>query len=246
MAVRIDEMGFGGLRIVQDTEQFCYGIDAVLLADFASRKGKGRRPHGRIVELGTNNGAVLLILSRLTDASLTGVEVQAPACSAARRSIELNGLESRMNVINCDVIDIINGSADIGSGCDAVVMNPPYTARGRGIVNRYDALTIARHETTADLEDFIKCAAYILNKGGTLYTIHRPERIVDISEYSRKYSLEPKVIRMVRPRAGDMPNLMLVECRKDAGRELRFMEPLTVYGNDGNYTEDILKIYRRK
>ena len=239
MAERLDEIGFGGLKLIQETDHFCYGIDAVLLADAAAA---GR--HKRYIDLGTNNGVIPVILAGLTDApDIKGVELQAAPAALAARNVSMNGFDDRVEIINSDILDI---AKHLPAGCcDAVTCNPPYTAQGTGIINEGDALTAARHETTASLEDFIKCAAYLLSDRGALYMIHRPSRIIDIACACRANRLEPKFLRFISPRKGEKPNLMLVTCRKNAGRELKLQEPLAVYGDDGGYTDEIMKIYRR-
>ena len=239
MAERLDEIGFGGLKLVQDTEHFCYGIDAVLLADAAAA---GR--HKTYIDLGTNNGVIPVILAGLTDAAdIKGVEMQERPASLAARNALMNGYEDRIEIINSDILDIAKHLPQ--ACCDAVTCNPPYTAQGAGIINDANALTAARHETTASLDDFIKCAAYLLADRGALYMIHRPARIIDIACACRANRLEPKSLRFISPRKGEKPNLMLITCRKNAGRELIHEGPLAVYGEDGNYTDEIMKIYRR-
>ena len=162
MAERLDEIGFGGLKLVQDTEHFCYGIDAVLLADAAAA---GR--HKTYIDLGTNNGVIPVILAGLTDAAdIKGVEMQERPASLAARNALMNGYEDRIEIINSDILDIAKHLPQ--ACCDAVTCNPPYTAQGAGIINDANALTAARHETTASLDDFIKCAAYLLADRGAL------------------------------------------------------------------------------
>lgn len=239
MSERVDEIGFGGLKLIQDTDMFCYGIDAVLLASFASRSS-----HKNVADLGTNNGVIPLIMSSLGNAErLTGVEMQVRACDLARRNIKMNGLSHRIFVRNTDIMDLPRHFC--GASFDCVVTNPPYMAAGTGVVNAEDPLKAARHETTARLSDFIEKAAWLLTDRGYFYMIHRPGRIVDISVLCRQNRLEPKYIQMISPRIGEKPNLMLLECRKNGGRELKFLDPLYVYEEDGSYSEEILKIYRR-
>ena len=240
MAERIDDIGFGGYRLIQDTDTFCYGIDAVLLADFASRNR-----HKKIADLGTNNAVIPIILSSISRAEkIVGIEKQEVPFHVAERNVEMNGLSDKIEIIHTDILDI-EKHFPRGS-FDAVVSNPPYQAKGTGVINEADMVTVARHETSADLEAFIKCASYLLADRGAFYMIHRPARVVDISWYCRKYNLEPKYMQFISPKEGAKPNLLLVECRKNAGRELKLMDPLCVYGPDGQYTDDILKIYRRK
>ena len=239
MAEKTDEIGFGGLTLIQDDRMFCYGIDAVLLASFASRTA-----HRKVADLGTNNGVIPLIMSSLGGAeSFCGVEMQERACSLAQRNAERNGLAERIRIVHADVTSL---SEIFRAGSfDCVVTNPPYMAAGTGIINAEDALTAARHETTARLSDFIGQASYLLQDRGYFYMIHRPSRIVDIAVLCRQNALEPKYIQMISPHIGEKPNLMLIECRKNGGRELKFLDPLYVYEKEGIYSEEILKIYGR-
>ncbi len=240
MAERIDEIGFDGLKLIQDTEMFCYGVDAVLLAAFASR-----RHHESIVDLGTNNGVIPLMMSSMGNAPrIVGIEVQERACRLAERSVELNGLSGRIKIVNSDIM-ALDGLFSAGS-FSCVVTNPPYMASGRGIENAKNLLTAARHETTASLSDFIEKAAWLLADRGYFYMIHRPSRIVDISVLCRQNRLEPKFLQLISPRKGEKPNLMLIECRKNAGRELKLLEPLWVYADNGGYSDEILRIYGRQ
>lgn len=239
MSERMDDIGFGGLRLIQDTEDFCYGIDAVLAADFAARNR-----HEKIIDLGTNNGVIPLILSRISSAEyIAGVEKRRRGFELAVRNAELNGFQGRLDFKHCDILNIAEYYKK--GSFDAAVANPPYFPKSSGIVNDREGLAAARHETTASLEDFVKCAAYLLNDKGAFYMIHRPSRIVDIAWHCRNNGLEPKYLRFVSPKEGVKPNLLLVECRKNGGRELKLMDPLIVYDSQGNYTREVLEIYRR-
>ncbi len=239
MAERLDDTGFGGIRILQDPGYFCYGIDAVLLASFAS----GGR-YRTAVDLGTNNGIIPLILSQIgPDAHFTGIELQPKAADLAVRNVENNQLTSRIDILCCDVLEAPDRLA--GTRFDAVLMNPPYFPAGAGQINEAPEKAAARHETTASLHDFVQCASRLAAERGVLYLIHRPSRLPDLFEECRRAGFEPKRIQFVRPREGRPPNLVLLECRRPAGKELRYEPTLTVYRPDGTYTEEILRIYGR-
>ncbi len=238
MARRTDEIGFGGLRLIQDTDYFCYGTDAVLLADFAS-SGKFRTA----ADLGTNNGIIPLLLSELTAAEkITGIELQTEAAALASENVAANGLLDRINIVNADVLDV---SKILPKGSfEAVTANPPYFQAGGGLLTGDPIKRAARHEITAALADFVECASYLLAPGGAFYLIHRPQRLADIFTLCTGVNLEPKRMRMIVPHAGDSPNLVLLEFRKNGGRELKVMPELAVYSRDGGYTDEVRKIYR--
>ena len=198
-----------------------------------------------VIEKGTNNGVIPILMSYMGGAEhITGAEMQERACRLAERNIEINGLKDRISICHTDILDI---TAHFSPGSfDCVVTNPPYTAAGTGVINGQDSLTAARHETTASLSDFIEKAAWLLSDRGYFYMIHRPARIVDICEACRRYHLEPKYLQFISPKPGTKPNLMLIECRKNGGRELKLLDPLHVYGVEGGYSDEIRRIYGRK
>ena len=153
----IEEIGFGGLRLLQSEDGFRFGIDAVLLADFAAEKAPKART---IFDLGTGNGACAFILSHKTDAgSITGIDLQAKAIELAGRSCRLNGLEDRLSFLRCDVAEIRDALAGCRGTADAVVTNPPYVARNAGLAGSGDSRFLSRQETTAGFEDFAAATA---------------------------------------------------------------------------------------
>lgn len=234
---RIDDLQLDGLKIIQNPESFCFGIDAVLLSDFAKvRDGES------VVELGTGTGIIPILLSAKTEASkISAFEVQESMADMARRSVAMNGLEDRINIIH----DNLNhyGKYFEKSTVDVVVTNPPYMAGTRGIQNEEDLKRISRHEVLCSLEDVIRVSAAMLKPGGSFYMVHRPMRLVDIVSLMRQYKLEPKEIRLVQPSVYKKPNIMLIKGVRGGRPELKFHDPLIVYQEDGDYTQEIYQIY---
>ena len=149
-------------------------------------------------------------------------------------------LEDRVEIINAD-IKTIDKELEV-HGYHVATSNPPYMHMD-GIKNPNDKKAISRHEIMCNLEDVIRAASRLVMPRGKFFMIHRPTRLVDIIELGRKYRLEPKVVQFIHPKVGKAPNLMLVEFTKDGRPELKILDPLYVYGDDGNYTEEIRKIY---
>ena len=239
----IEDIGFGGLKLVQSEEGFRFGIDAVLLADFASGFCAGAE---HVVDLGTGNGVIPLIMShRMRGCCFTGIDLQAKAIELARRSCSLNGLEDRIRFLECDVADLAGQMPQLRGSADAVVSNPPYVAKGAGIINTEDSKFLSRQESTAGIAEFAAAAAFLLKERGHFILVHRPSRLVDIFCSCRKYALEPKDIQFVSPRRDTKPNIVLVHCTKGGGRELDYREHLFVYSEDGNYSPEIMEIYEK-
>lgn len=237
---RVDRIGFGEYQLIQDATQFCYGIDAVLLADFA-RACKG----DHIADLGTGSGVIPFILHHKSQAArIVGIEKLPEAYDLAVRNGQMNGLDGIVEWLLCDVKDIEHHL--LPGSFHGVVSNPPYVEKGGGPASPSAFMEMARHETTATLEDFVRAAAYLLCPLGTFSLVHRPSRLVDILSCCRANHLEPKRLRLVAPKPGAPPNIVLVQCVKNGGKELLIEPMLYVRDAQGFYTEEIDRIYERK
>lgn len=241
---RIDVTGFGTVRVIQDPDEFCYGVDAVILADIAARRAKPIRQDSRIMDLGTGSGIIPLILSHKTAAGhIYGVEVQRDSWDRAVRSAELNELTDRLEFINCDVNDILSVRPDLKMSFDVITCNPPYTPLSGGMKPESTAKMIARHETTAGIDDFIRVTSELLKDHGELFLVHRPSRMVDIFVSARKHKMEPKAARLVVPRDGEEPNIVLIHMIKNGGADLNILPPLAVHDLEGGFTSELKEAY---
>jgi tRNA1Val (adenine37-N6)-methyltransferase len=196
------------------------------------------------VDLGTGSGVIPLILYHKSQASrIIGVEKQPAAYDLAVRNGHLNGLADTVEWILCDVTEI---EKHLPYGAfSMVVSNPPYVEKGGGPTSRSDLMEAARHETTAGLADFVRAAAYLLSPLGSFCLVHRPSRLVDILCCCRTHHLEPKRLRFVAPRPGESPNIVLIQCVKNGGKELIIEPTLHIRNAQGAYTEEIDRIYER-
>jgi tRNA1Val (adenine37-N6)-methyltransferase len=232
---RIDLVPGSSLKIIQNKEKFSYGTDAIFLSHFA-------KPKGVVVDLGTGTGIIPLRLCEKDKVDIIyGIEIQEEVADMARRSIELNGLEDKIKILNMDLKDL---PTKFGKNTiDTIVTNPPYMKAGGALINPEENFALSRHEIACNLEDIIGVSEYLLKPLGKFYMVHRPDRLVDIIYTLRKYKIEPKYIRFVQPKINKKPNLILIEGVKDGKPDLKFYDPLIVYNEDGYYTEEIYKIY---
>lgn len=234
---RIDDLGCNDLKIIQNKDWFCFGMDAVLLANYCDIKN-----NSTVVDLGTGTGIIPILLSGKTKAKkIYGIEIQEEVAEMASRSIELNNLGDRIEIKN---IDLKQATTVLGKNkFDVVTSNPPYMSADSGLKNKADNKTISRHETKCSLRDVVEVASELLTHNGRFFLVHRPNRIVDIFTLLREYKLEPKTIRFVHPQAKKSPNLVLIKSVKASKPDLKFEDPLYVYREDGSYTDELLKIY---
>ena len=239
---RIDDLEFNNLKIIQNKKGFCYGIDSVLIADFAKEIKKDARG----VDLGTGTGIISILLAAKTNLSkIIGIEIQKEVADMARRSVELNNLQNKIEILNLNIKNIISCQEIERESFDFVVTNPPYKKLETGKINENEYKYISRHEVTANLEDFLKVSKYLLKDKGSFYMVHRPDRLVDIIELMRKYKIEPKKIRFVLSSIDKEPTLVLIKGIKNANPFLKIEKPLIIYNSNGEYTDEIYKIYNR-
>lgn len=230
-----------GYKILQDSERFQFGIDAVLLADYASKSLKEKES---VIDLGTGTGIIpLLMVNKCKTAAFTGLEVQKESAEMAARSVAMNELEGQIQIVHGDLKEA--GSLFPRHSFNVVTCNPPYMIDAHGRNNEQDALTIARHEVLCTLEDIVTAADYLLASHGSFFMIHRPFRLPEIFSSLEKHKMEMKRMRLIYPFADKEPNMVLIEARKNAKRRLTIEPPLIVRNDDGEYTVEVQDIYNK-
>lgn len=234
---RIDELHRNGYRIIQNEKAFCFGMDAVLLSGFAVAK-KGET----VIDFCTGTGIIPILMEAKTEGShFTGLEIQEPMAEMAGRSVLLNDLSEKVEII-CG--DVCKASEIFGkSVVDVVTCNPPYMNQNHGLKNPGEPKAIARHEVCLTFDDVAREAAAVLKPGGRFYLVHRPMRLVELIQTMKMHKLEPKRMKFVHPYIGEEANMVLVEAVYGGGAQMRIEKPLIVYQEPGKYTDEIYDIY---
>ena len=236
MKVVNDLIGYKNRKIVQDTEMFNFSLDSVLLPNFITINENIKQ----ILDIGTGNAPIPLILSTKTKANIIGYEIQKEVSLLAKESIEINNLQNQITIINDD---IKNNTYETET-FDIITCNPPYfEVKDKSKFNKNDYKTIARHEVNLNLEELLKISKKLLKNGGTLGLVHRPERLIDILFQMRKYNIEPKKIRLVYPKKEKEANILLIEGKKNGKKGLKILPPLYSHNEDGTYTEEIQRYF---
>lgn len=236
MIVKNDLLYYKNLKIYQDNESFVFSLDSVLLPKFIDIPKTTKR----ILDIGTGNAPIPLVLSTRTDAKIVGVEIQSDMAELAKKSVEENKLEHQIEIINKD----IKGTDFEAESFDIVLSNPPYfKVDENSYLSEKKSKLIARHEVSLDLESLVKISAKYLKHNGVFGLVHRPERLADIIQVCRAYKLEVKKIQFVYPKKGEEANIVLVEAIKNGKAGLKVLEPIITYEN-GKYTEQIMKYFR--
>lgn len=234
---RFDDLQRNGYKIIQRTDGFCFGMDAVLLSGFASVK-EGEQ----VLDLGTGTGIIPILLEAKTGAAhLTGLEIQEEVADMAARSVAYNHLEEKISIVQGDIKEAgrIFGPASF----DVVTSNPPYMNDAHGLKNPDRKKAIARHEVLCTLDDVVREAAKVLKPGGRFYMVHRPHRLIEIISALTGYKLEPKRMKLVHPFVNKEANMVLIEAVKGGRSMIKVEAPVIVYREPGVYTDEIYEIY---
>ena len=234
---RIDDLQRNGYRIIQKKKGFCFGMDAVLLSGFAQVK------EGEVaVDLGTGTGIIPILLEAKTNGKhFTGLEIQEEVAEMAGRSVRLNQLEDRVDIVRGDIKEAsrLFGKASF----DVVTSNPPYMNDNHGLKNPDLPKAIARHEVFCTLDDVCREASLLLKSGGRFYMVHRPHRLVEIITALKTYKLEPKRMKLVHPFADKEANRVLIEAVRGGKSMMKVEAPIIVYKEPGVYTQEIYDVY---
>lgn len=237
---RLDDLQVNGYEIIQHPGKFCFGMDAVLLSNFARVK-KGER----VLDIGTGTGIIPILLTAKTEGqSFVGLEIQEESADMARRSVMHNHLEEKVEIVNGDIKEAaeVFGLASF----DVITTNPPYMIGHHGIANASDTKAIARHEVLCTLDDILRESARMLKPRGRFYMVHRPFRLAEIISKMVQYGMEPKRMRMVHPFLDKEPNMVLIEGIRGANSRMTVEKPLIVYREVGVYSEELLGEYGLK
>lgn len=220
---RLDDLQCKGYQIIQDPKRFCFGIDAVLLSNFAKVKAGSR-----VLDLGTGTGIIPILLAAKTEAQhITGLEIQEASAEMADRSVRLNHLEERIKIIQGDIKEA--AGLFPAASFDVITSNPPYMINQHGLENEYEPKNIARHEVLCNLEDVVKAAAYLVKPGGSFFLIHKPFRLAEIFSVLMQYKMEPKRMRLVHPYVDKEPNMVMIEAVRGGRSRITIEPPLVVY-----------------
>lgn len=237
---RLDDLQLRGYQIIQNPGRFCFGMDAVLLSAFAKvRRGE------RALDLGCGNGILpLLLAAKYPGEHYAGLEIQEESAGMAVRSVKLNGLEEKIDIVTGDIKEAasIFGAASF----EVITTNPPYMIGSHGLKNENEAVYIARHEALCTIDDLLRESTKILKSKGRFYMVHRPFRLPELLAKMSVAKLEPKRMRLVYPYVDKEPNMVLIEGLKGGNPRMEVEPPLIVYEKDGTYTQELRAMYGMK
>ena len=181
--------GYPDLYVYQNDDLFKMSLDSVLLSNFVTLKKSGL-----ILDIGTGNAPIPIVLSRKTNSKIIGVEIQKDIYELAVKSVFINNLDNRVELLNKDIKEVYKEFRS--DSFDTIVSNPPYFKVTKNI-NEKDSFSIARHEIFLTISDIISISKKLLKNKGNLAIVIRPDRLIEIIELMRKNNIEPKRIKFI-------------------------------------------------
>ena len=238
MEVLNDLLGYKNLKIYQNKEMFSFSLDSVLLTGFVEIK----KNVNNILDIGTGNAPIPLILSTKTKAKITAVEIQKDVYKLACKSVKYNELENQIKVINDDICNLYKKMDN--EIFDIITCNPPFFKMTEKVkLSDSSYKQIARHELFLDIEKIAVISKKLLKNNGSLYLVHRPERLSEIIKVLNENTLEVKKLKFVYPKQNSMANMVLIEAIKMGKSGIKIDYPIISHNNDGTYTDDVLKYF---
>ncbi len=250
---RIDSLHAGDFKIVQNRNFFCFGMDAVLLSDFAFRRIDFKARNLRILDLCSGNAIVPLLLcgnlkkndsknfdfrnpdfKNLEDCDVhfSALEIQEKIADMASRTVLLNNLQDKISVKNGDLCKIEN--LYDSNSFDAVTCNPPYILPSAGRQSANKAKMIARQEICCSIDDVLRAAFYVLKDGGSFFMVHRPERFDEIVSSLVKNGFQIKNYRLVKPFENENPKMALFHCVAEKSGGAEYQRNLNLQDDENN------------
>lgn len=229
-------LAYEDMKIIQRKDMFNFSLDTVLLANFCTIQ----KDLDVIIDFGTNNAAIPLLLSRRTDKPIKGIEIQKEAVDIAEKNVKINHLDQQIEIIHSDIKDYVQNARK----SKLIVCNPPFfKVSERSHVNDNEFLKIARHEIKINLDEIIHCASLLLDNKGRFAMVHRPDRMIEIINVMQKYDIEPKRVRFVYPKIGKDSHIFLIEGMYKGNKGLKIEAPLYAHEADGSYSKEVRKMF---
>lgn len=231
-------LGYKNLKIIQDNEMFNFSLDSVLLPNFVTLN----KNISKILDIGSGNAPIPLILSTKTEAKITGIEIQKEVFEMAIDSVKLNKKETQIEIINEDINDYYKKIET--DTYDVITCNPPFFKYIESSnINKNEYKTIARHEVKLNLNQLFTIAKKLLKNNGVIAIVHRPERFIEIVEEMKKNNIEPKRVQFVYPKKTMEANILLIEGSKNGKPGLKILPPIYSHEENGEYTKEVKKYF---
>ena len=220
-------------KIIQKKKGFRFTVDSILLVNFLKLK-----KNTNLLDIGTGTGIMPLLLCRKEEINLiTAVEIETEIAKMFEKTIEINSLESKIKLINTDIKNYKEEPFDM------IISNPPYMKLNEGYVSPHDYRAGARHEVNLDLKELLINGKRLLKNGGSFNLVYRTNRFMEVLDEAKMLNLNVKRVRFIYSKPNQSSDLFMIEMIKGFKCACVVEEPLYIYNEHGEYTEELKKYY---
>lgn len=223
-------------KVLQDDDGYLFSADSVLLANLA-KIGKD----DTVLDLGSGSGVMSILVSVKKGAKkVVGVEIDSCTADMSRRSVKMNHLDDKIEIVTGDVKDV---KALLTAGSfDKAICNPPYFGGDDGL-EKTSQRAVARKQGDCTLNDFVFAASYALKNGGDFFIVYKADRLVELITTLNQNGLEPKHITYVYPKLSKGVDTVIISAKKGGKLGLQ-SSTLILMDEEGEYTEKVKELYR--
>jgi tRNA1(Val) A37 N6-methylase TrmN6 len=228
-AVTHDTLLRGRIKLIQPAQGFRSSLDPVLLAGFI------HAPYGHFLDIGCGTGALsFLLLARDPAATGLGVEIQPRLARLATQATEANQFGGRFSIVAADV----RTAQVVPPGAfNLVATNPPFRPLGTGVLPPHTERSLAHHEVTLTLAEWLDVAQAALRPEGRLCAIYPANRLDEMRAALCVRGLNLSRLRMVESQAGEPAKRFCFEARRTTLATQ--IEPPLVVHERGTYTPEL-------
>lgn len=217
MALRLDYLpNRKEIKLYQDDDMFCINTDTYVLGEFLNIYKQDT-----VLEIGTNNGALLLYASRFNPKSMVGIDINEKAIELAKKNMELNHIE---NV----TLKVADGSTYQDSEVDVIIFNPPYFKSREEDKSQNEFLKLAKHEDNFSLPSMIECINRNLKNNGTLFFLFQTSRLNEVISLLNKKHIIVKELKFVYDENKEYSNVFMIRAVKNAKNGLVVTKPIII------------------
>lgn len=218
---------YENIKLYQDKDMICINTDTMVLGEFLEVKRKET-----ILDIGTNNGSLLLYASRFNPTKLIGIDINNEALELAKKNLDLNNI-TNYELHNVDARSYRNTPVDV------IVCNPPYFKMTKDTKNSSSFMVLAKHEDSLPLEDLVNTISKNLKDQGKLFFLYQSNRLQELIEMFTKYKLKIKLLTPVYNVNKNNSNVVLIKATKGGNLGLEITKPIIIKDmkvvKDGNY-----------
>ena len=220
-------------KIIQKKKGFRFTVDSILLVNFLKLK-----KNTNLLDIGTGTGIMPLLLCRKVEINLiTAVEIETEIAKMFEKTIEINSLESKIKLIDIDIKNYKEKPFNM------IISNPPYMKLNEGYVSPHDYRAGARHEVNLDLKELLINGKRLLKNGGSFNLVYRTNRFMEVLDEARMLNLNAKRVRFIYSKPNQSSDLIMIEMIEGFKCACVVEEPLYIYNEHGEYTEELKKYY---